>query len=235
MTSELGMNLASVERVLELEQQLDGMERKVKALEKRAGELKSEVERLEQLRRELRAEIVPYVKGGEIVRNAGTCSGSRSGCSGRPRELRPRTADAGRPVPARRGDRPGRHEHGLPRHGTSLDRVVAVKVALDPLVEESPIYLARFTQEAKSAAAIGHPGVVTVYDAGAEGPTRFIVMEFVPGKSLADILKEERPLEPARAPISPRRSPMRSAPPTPPGSSIATSSRATSWSSRMDR
>ncbi|HEY4823719.1 MAG TPA: protein kinase [Solirubrobacteraceae bacterium] len=81
----------------------------------------------------------------------------------------------------------------------SLGRVVAVKVALDPLVEESPIYLARFTQEAKSAAAIGHPGVVTVYDAGADGPTRFIVMEFVPGKSLADILKEERPLEPARA------------------------------------
>ena len=70
MTAELGMNLAGVERVLELEQQLDAMERKVKALEKRAGELKSEVERLEQLRRELRAEIVPYSKGGAIVRNA---------------------------------------------------------------------------------------------------------------------------------------------------------------------
>jgi eukaryotic-like serine/threonine-protein kinase len=81
----------------------------------------------------------------------------------------------------------------------SLHRVVAVKVALDPLVEESPIYLARFTREAQSAAAIGHPGVVTVYDAGADGPTRFIVMEFVPGKSLADILKEERPLDPERA------------------------------------
>ncbi len=70
MTAELGMNLAGVERVLELEQQLEGMERKIKALEKRAGELKSEVERLEQLRRELRAEIVPYSKGGAIVRNA---------------------------------------------------------------------------------------------------------------------------------------------------------------------
>jgi MerR family transcriptional regulator/heat shock protein HspR len=70
MTAELGMNLAGVERVLELEQELEGMERKVRALEKRAGELKSEVERLEQLRRELRAEIVPYNKGGEIVRNA---------------------------------------------------------------------------------------------------------------------------------------------------------------------
>lgn len=70
MTAELGMNLAGVERVLELEQQLGAMERKVRGLEKRAAELKSEVERLEQLRRELRAEIVPYEKGGAIVRNA---------------------------------------------------------------------------------------------------------------------------------------------------------------------
>jgi MerR family transcriptional regulator, heat shock protein HspR len=70
MTAELGMNLAGVERVFELEGQLEGMERKLKALEKRAAELKSEVERLERVRRELRAEIVPYVKGGAIVRNA---------------------------------------------------------------------------------------------------------------------------------------------------------------------
>jgi MerR family transcriptional regulator, heat shock protein HspR len=70
MTAELGMNLAGVERVFELEEKLGAMERKVRALEKRAGELKSEVERLEKVRRELRAEIVPYVKGGAIVRNA---------------------------------------------------------------------------------------------------------------------------------------------------------------------
>jgi MerR family transcriptional regulator, heat shock protein HspR len=70
MTAELGLNLAGVERVLELEQQLETMTRKVAALEKRALELKDEVLRLEQLRRELRAEIVPYVGGGEIVRRA---------------------------------------------------------------------------------------------------------------------------------------------------------------------
>jgi MerR family transcriptional regulator, heat shock protein HspR len=70
MTAELGMNLAGVERVFELEEKLGAMERKVKGLEKRADELKSEVERLEKVRRELRAEIVPYVKGGAIVRNA---------------------------------------------------------------------------------------------------------------------------------------------------------------------
>ncbi len=70
MTAELGMNLAGVERVFELEQKLGAVERKVKGLEKRADELKAEVERLEKIRRELRAEIVPYVKGGAIVRNA---------------------------------------------------------------------------------------------------------------------------------------------------------------------
>ena len=67
MTAELGMNLAGVERVFELEEELDSMSRKVAALEKRARELKGEVERLEALRSELRAEIVPYVKGGELV------------------------------------------------------------------------------------------------------------------------------------------------------------------------
>src|SRR5579875_2930770 len=70
MTAELGMNLAGVERVFELEEQLDAMSRKVAALERRASELKGEVERLEALRRELRAEIVPYARGGELVRRA---------------------------------------------------------------------------------------------------------------------------------------------------------------------
>jgi MerR family transcriptional regulator/heat shock protein HspR len=70
MTAELGMNLAGVEKVFELEQQLDTMSRKVAALEKRATELTAEVQRLESLRRELRAEIVPYAKGGALVRRA---------------------------------------------------------------------------------------------------------------------------------------------------------------------
>ena len=67
MTAEMGMNLAGVERVFELEQQLHAMTTKVRRLEKRAGELAAEVERLEELRRSLRAEIVPYVRGGAIV------------------------------------------------------------------------------------------------------------------------------------------------------------------------
>ncbi len=70
MTAELGMNLAGVERVFELEGQLGMMARKVSALERRASELNAEVQRLEQVRRELRAEIVPYESGGELIRAA---------------------------------------------------------------------------------------------------------------------------------------------------------------------
>jgi MerR family transcriptional regulator/heat shock protein HspR len=82
MTAELGMNLAGVERVFELEQQLDSMARKVASLQKRADELGAEVARLEAIRRELRAEIVPYVRGGELVRHAdlrGLNFGARAG------------------------------------------------------------------------------------------------------------------------------------------------------------
>ena len=65
--TELGMNLAGVERVFELEEALEKAQRKVAALERRAAELTREVDRLEALRRELRAEIVPYAKGGDLV------------------------------------------------------------------------------------------------------------------------------------------------------------------------
>ncbi len=70
MTAEVGMNLAGVERVFELEEQLDAMREKVAGLERRAAVLKAEVERLEELRRELRADLVPYERGGELVRAA---------------------------------------------------------------------------------------------------------------------------------------------------------------------
>jgi MerR family transcriptional regulator/heat shock protein HspR len=70
MTAELGMNLAGVEKVLELEEKLQAAARRVAALERRAAELNTEVQRLEALRRELRAEIVPYERGGELIRAA---------------------------------------------------------------------------------------------------------------------------------------------------------------------
>jgi len=69
MTNELGLNLAGVERVLELEAKLGRAQARVEALERRAAELKEEVGRLMQRRDQLRAEIVPYQKGGtDLVR-----------------------------------------------------------------------------------------------------------------------------------------------------------------------
>ena len=70
MTNELGLNLAGVERVLDLEAKLDRAQAKVEALERRAAELKEEVARLAEKRDRLRAEIVPYkTAGSELVRS----------------------------------------------------------------------------------------------------------------------------------------------------------------------
>ena len=60
MTTEMGMNLAGVERVFELEDKMARLQRKVDVLEKRAVALQDEIERLEEVRRSVRAEIVRY-------------------------------------------------------------------------------------------------------------------------------------------------------------------------------
>ena len=60
LTSDAGMNLAGVEKVFELEQALERMQRKVAALERRAEELLAEIDRLEEVKREVKAEIVRY-------------------------------------------------------------------------------------------------------------------------------------------------------------------------------
>ena len=70
MTAELGLNLAGVERVLELEQQLERTRRRVALLERRRAELEAEIEALEGKREEVKADIVRYerAQGVEIVR-----------------------------------------------------------------------------------------------------------------------------------------------------------------------
>ncbi|MDP2710469.1 MAG: helix-turn-helix transcriptional regulator [Solirubrobacteraceae bacterium] len=70
MTAELGLNLAGVEKVLELEQQLERTRRRVAALEHRREELEAEIVALEGRREEVRADIVRYekAKGVELVR-----------------------------------------------------------------------------------------------------------------------------------------------------------------------
>ncbi len=70
MTADLGLNLAGVEKVLELEDQLKRMERKVAALDERRRQLEAEVAALEGRRDKAKADLVRYVGGptGEIVR-----------------------------------------------------------------------------------------------------------------------------------------------------------------------
>src|ERR671939_1193430 len=68
MTSELGLNLAGVERVLELEEQLERATRRLEDLERRSAEMRAEMEReIEAVRRSFRAEIVPYRHSTEIL------------------------------------------------------------------------------------------------------------------------------------------------------------------------
>jgi MerR family transcriptional regulator/heat shock protein HspR len=67
MTSEWGMNLAGVERVLELEEKLTRMRRKVEALEKRSQALQQEIAELEEVKRSVKAEIVRYEAPGTAL------------------------------------------------------------------------------------------------------------------------------------------------------------------------
>jgi len=67
MTTELGMNLAGVERVFELEDKIGRLQRKVDALEQRAATLQDEIVRLEEIRRSVKAEIVRYEAPGTAL------------------------------------------------------------------------------------------------------------------------------------------------------------------------
>jgi len=67
MTTELGMNLAGVERIFEMEDKMARLQRKVDALERRAAALQDEIARLEQIRRSVKAEIVRYEPQGTAL------------------------------------------------------------------------------------------------------------------------------------------------------------------------
>jgi formylglycine-generating enzyme required for sulfatase activity/serine/threonine protein kinase len=76
----------------------------------------------------------------------------------------------------------------------------AIKVILPDLVGNDPMLVTRFRQEALAAAAIRHQNIIAVTDFGVvRGTMPFLVMEFVNGKSLQDILAEEKVMPPQRA------------------------------------
>lgn len=74
-------------------------------------------------------------------------------------------------------------------HDLTLERTVAVKV-LRAEYARRPAFRQRFHQEAKAAANLIHPNIVTVYDFGYDGERLFIVMEYVPGGTLAQRIRQ---------------------------------------------
>ncbi|MCW2939881.1 MAG: hypothetical protein JWN00_2866, partial [Actinomycetia bacterium] len=79
-----------------------------------------------------------------------------------------------------------------------LGREVAVKVMHSDVARDEE-FVARFIGEAKIAAGLAHPNVVAVYDQGTSGEHVFLVMEYVPGRTLRDLLNERGRLGPRHA------------------------------------
>ena len=78
-----------------------------------------------------------------------------------------------------------------------LERAVAIKLLAEHLADD-PSFVSRFRREALAAARLVHPNIVQVFDFGFDEPSgrHFIVMEFVAGRSCAEILRDDGPMPP---------------------------------------
>jgi eukaryotic-like serine/threonine-protein kinase len=79
-----------------------------------------------------------------------------------------------------------------------LGRKVALKLLYQRFAED-PGFVERFRREAQAAAGLQHPNVVSVYDRGSYDGTYYIAMEYLPGRSLKQLIRQEAPLDPIRA------------------------------------
>jgi serine/threonine-protein kinase len=112
-----------------------------------------------------------------------------------PQDPRPGDVVAGYRVESRIG-RGGMGVVLLAEHQT-LRRQAALKIIARELADDKS-FRERFLREARIAAALTHPNIVTVYDAGEIDGLLYIAMQYVPGPDLAAILREERRLGPYR-------------------------------------
>lgn len=80
----------------------------------------------------------------------------------------------------------------------SLDRQVAIKI-LEDRHSDDPHFVERFQREARAAARLNHPNLVQIYDRAQVDGTSYIVMEYVEGETLKDLIRREAPLDPRRA------------------------------------
>jgi beta-lactam-binding protein with PASTA domain len=81
---------------------------------------------------------------------------------------------------------------------TRLDRQVALKVMHAELARDDE-FVRRFIGEAKSVARLSHQNVVAVFDQGSDGPFLYLAMEYVPGRTLKEVLREHGRFPPAAA------------------------------------
>lgn len=81
---------------------------------------------------------------------------------------------------------------------TRLDRDVALKIMRPHLVHDET-FVARFRREARSAARLSHPHIVAVHDQGEDDGRMFLAMEYVPGRTLREVLDERGALTPREA------------------------------------
>ncbi|HZU11477.1 MAG TPA: protein kinase [Chloroflexota bacterium] len=79
-----------------------------------------------------------------------------------------------------------------------LNREVALKILRDDLMKD-PGFLARFQREAEIVASLTHPHIVSVFDVGSDDGSHFIVMEYIRGRTLRDVIETAGPLPPDRA------------------------------------
>ncbi len=78
---------------------------------------------------------------------------------------------------------------------TRLDRTVAIKIMHAELAADES-FVARFIREARSVARLSHPNVVAVYDQGSDSRNLYLAMEYVPGRTLRQLLNERGKLSP---------------------------------------
>src|SRR5215216_397424 len=84
-------------------------------------------------------------------------------------------------------------------HDEVLDRDIALKMLKDKYAKNEE-FVGRFRREARSAARLNHPNIVSVYDQGrSEDGTYYIAMEYIPGGTLKDRILDEGPLDPGAA------------------------------------
>src|SRR4051794_38171555 len=81
---------------------------------------------------------------------------------------------------------------------SQLGRQIALKILHRRFARDRE-FVERFRREASSAAGLQHPNVVSVYDRGEWDGTYYIAMEYLPGRSLKDVIRQEAPLDPIRA------------------------------------